>query len=58
MNIDVQHNDNRVQLNDNRGLNDDELCLVQGGANLFDFAKILFKAVNDALRIGNSRPRV
>jgi hypothetical protein len=31
MNIDAQQNDNRVQQNVIRALDDDELCLVQGG---------------------------
>jgi hypothetical protein len=58
MNIDKQQNDNQVQQNDNRALNDDELCLVQGGGNLIDFAKFLFNTVNDVLRIANGRPQV
>ena len=57
MNIDMQQNDNRVRQNDNRALDDAELCLVQGGANVVDVAKLLVKTLNDALRMGSGRPQ-
>jgi hypothetical protein len=56
MNFDMQ-NDDRVQQNDIRSLDDDELCHVQGGANLLDFAKFLLNAVNTVLH-ANGRPQV
>ena len=57
MNIDMKQNDNQVQQNDNRALTDDELCHVQGGADLFDFLKSLLNTVNHALYMGNGRPQ-
>ena len=57
MKIDVQ-NDNQVQQNDIRELGDDELSLVQGGAGLFDFAKLFLNALNNALHMGTGRPQV
>jgi hypothetical protein len=57
VNIDMQ-NDSRVQQNDNLSLNDDELGLVQGGANLLDFAKVLLTAISTVLRMANGRPQL
>jgi hypothetical protein len=57
MNIDVQQNDDRVQQSQIRALDDDELCLVQGGAGPLDFAKSLFETFIHALQIGNGRPQ-
>jgi hypothetical protein len=57
MNIDMQQNDSRVQQNEIRELGDDELCLVQGGAGLLDFAKFLLNTLNNALHMGNGRPQ-
>ena len=57
MNIDMQ-NDNRVQQNDNGALNDDELCGVQGGANLLDFAKIVLTTISTVLRMASGRPQL
>jgi hypothetical protein len=57
MNIDMQQNDDRVQQSDIRALDDDELGLVQGGANLLDFAKSLFETFAHALHIGDGRPQ-
>jgi len=59
VNIDMQQNDDQVQEHEIRALDDDELCLVQGGADLFgDFAKFLLKTLGDAFRTGNGRPQV
>jgi hypothetical protein len=55
MNIDMQ-NDSRVQQNDS--LNDDELGLVQGGANLLDVARFLLTTISTVLRMASGRPQL
>jgi hypothetical protein len=57
MNIDVQQNDYRVQ-NDNRALNDDELCSVQGGANFLDVARLVLTTISTVLRMASGRPQL
>jgi len=57
MNFDMQ-NDDRVQRNDIRPLDDSELGLVQGGANLLDLVKLVITTVNNALHMGNGRPQL
>ena len=57
MNIDVQ-NDNRVQQNDNRALNDDELGGVQGGASLIDVARLVLTTISTVLRMASGRPQL
>ncbi|MBR1190611.1 hypothetical protein JQ634_29365 [Bradyrhizobium sp. AUGA SZCCT0240] len=57
MNVDPHQNDDRVQ-NDHHALDDDGLCLVQGGATLVDVAKFVLKTLNDVLRTGSGRPQV
>jgi hypothetical protein len=57
MNIDVQQNDYRVQ-NDNRALNDDELCDVQGGANFLDVARLVLTTIGTVLRMASGRPQL
>jgi hypothetical protein len=57
MNINVQQNDTQVQQNGIQALDDDELCLVQGGANLLDLAKSVFETFVHAFHIGDGRPQ-
>ena len=57
MNFDMQKNDKRVQ-DDIRSLDDDELCHVQGGVNLFDIGKALINTLNTILHIANGRPQL
>ena len=57
MNIDLQ-NDNQVQQNANRALNDDELCGVQGGASMLDIAKLVLTTISTVLRMASGRPQL
>ena len=55
MNIDMQND--RVQQNDNRSLNDDELCAVQGGSVL-DVARVVLATISTVLRMASGRPQL
>jgi hypothetical protein len=60
MNFDMQQNDTSVQ-EDIRSLDDDELCHVQGGLNMFDIAKVLMGALGtlgNFLNMASGRPQV
>ena len=56
MNTDMQNE--RVQQNDNRALNDDELCGVQGGVSLLDVAKVVLTTISTVLRMASGRPQL
>jgi hypothetical protein len=58
MNFDTQQNDTRAQHDDIRILDDDELCHVQGGVNLFDLGKALINGLYNVLHMANGRPQV
>jgi hypothetical protein len=57
MNFDMQ-NDDRVQQNDIRTLDDSDLDLVQGGAGLLDIVKFVYTTVNSVLHMANGRPQL